>query len=57
MRVLQAFEATFKTHSLQMTVMLRLSPVSTKMAQNYLLGATRVNYKNFILGTMIGIMP
>lgn len=31
MRVLRAFEATFETHSLQMTVLLRLSPVSTKM--------------------------
>lgn len=57
MRLLRALEATFATNGLQMTILLRLSPIGSKPAQNYLLGSTRVDINDFVKGTILGCIP
>ena len=51
------YEKRFSTHGLETVILLRLIPLFPFNALNYLLGVTRVSNKDYILGTVVGIIP
>ncbi len=51
------YEKRFSTHGLETVILLRLIPLFPFNILNYLLGVTRVTNKDYILGTVIGIIP
>ncbi len=51
------YEKRFSTHGLETVILLRLIPLFPFNALNYLLGATRVSNRDYIVGTAVGIIP
>ena len=54
---IEEYEYRFFHHGFATVVLLRLIPLFPFNALNYLLGVTRVSAKDYIFGTMIGIIP
>lgn len=52
-----AIDAAIGRHGLQIVVLLRLSPLIPFGLLNYALGSTRVRPRDFILGSLVGMLP
>ena len=57
MRIFKALAPLFETQGLKLTTLIRLSGFISNAGGNYILAATKVGLKPYILGTMIGILP
>ncbi|MCX7711666.1 MAG: TVP38/TMEM64 family protein, partial [Clostridia bacterium] len=54
---IQQLDEKAETHGFKIVLVMRLSSVFPFDVFNYALGLTKVKYKDFILGTIIGIIP
>lgn len=55
--VIEKYESRFFTNGLATVLLLRLIPLFPFNALNYLLGITKVNSKDYFIGTAIGMIP
>lgn len=54
---LKNLDAAIHDDGKRLVFLLRLSPISPFAVVNYALGATRVKYRDFLLGTLMGMLP
>ncbi|MEU4626545.1 TVP38/TMEM64 family protein [Actinoplanes sp. NPDC023801] len=54
---IDALEARMTDHGVWAVVVLRLIPVVPFTAVNYLAGVTRIRLRDFLVGTLVGILP
>lgn len=57
MRFFKALAPLLEMQGFKMTTLVRLAAPAPKMAQNYMLAATKLRYKPFFFGSMLGAMP
>ena len=53
----KACEKALETDGWKIVALLRLSPMVPFGAKNYLFGTTRVKFANYVIGTLVGLLP
>lgn len=56
-RIFKAIDASFLRHGLKLVVLIRIAPAIPRNGQTYVLASTSCKVKDYILGTMLGILP
>jgi len=56
-KVLSALDTVLQTKGLQVVILLRLSPIIPFNIFNFVMGSTSCSFKDYFLGTVIGIIP
>jgi uncharacterized membrane protein YdjX (TVP38/TMEM64 family) len=52
-----ALDAAVEQHGLKLVVLIRLSPLVPFNVLNYALGLTRVRFRDFVVGSFVGLLP
>ncbi len=54
---LEAIDRAFERAGMRVVVLVRLSPIISSTISNYLFGLTRINFRLYVLGSALGVLP